>query len=119
MLIIRLTSQTFTQWHCRNILQHFLLLWKGFTQRWEGLLKHVPIVVKREIDTRWSAHYEAVKALPHCFLDVVSALNEPCNQNENIDTREQARGILEAIQRFSFVSFLQFWMEVLRKSYDT
>ena len=33
------------------------------TQRWEMLLKHVPIGVKRVICTRWSAHYEAVKAL--------------------------------------------------------
>ena len=83
------------------------------------LLKHVPIVVKRVIETRWSAHYEAVKALQHYFLDVVSALNKLCDQNENIDTRGQARGILDAIQQFSFVSFLQFWMEVLRESYDT
>ena len=89
------------------------------TQRWKVLLKHVPIVVKRVIYTRWSAHYEAVKALQHYFLDVVSALNELWDQNENIDARGQACGILDAIQRFSFVSFLQFWMEDLRKSYDT
>ena len=76
-------------------------------------------MVKRAIDTRWSAHYEAVKALHHYFLDVVSALNELCDQNEIIDTRGQARGILDVIQQFSFVSFLQFWMEVLREFYDT
>ena len=83
------------------------------------LLKHVLIVVKRVIDTRWSAHYETVKALQHYFLDVVSALNELCDQNQNIDTRGQARGTLDAIQPFSFVSFLRFWIEVLRESYDT
>ena len=76
-------------------------------------------MVKRVIDTRWGAHYEAVKALQQRFVDVVSALNELCDQNENIDTRGQVRGILDAIQRFSFVSFLQFWLEVLRESYDT
>ena len=54
-------------------------------------------MVKRVIDTRWSAHYEAVKALQQCFVDVVGALNELCDQNENIDTRGQARGILDAI----------------------
>ena len=74
-------------------------------------------MLKRVIDTRWSAHYEAAKALQHHFLDVVSALNELCDQNQNIDTRGQARGILNAIQRISF--FLQFWMKVLRESYDT
>ena len=89
------------------------------THRWEVLLKYVPSVVKRVIDTRWSAHYEAVKALQRCFVDVVGALNELCDQNENIDTRGQARGILDENQRFSFVSFLQFWLEVLRESYDT
>ena len=65
-------------------------------------------MVKQVIDTRWSAHYQAVKALQQCFVDVMSALNKLCNQNENIDTRGQARAILDAIQRFSFVSFLQF-----------
>ena len=49
----------------------------------------------------------------------MSALNELCDQNKNIDTRGQARGILNVIQQISFVPFLQFWMEVLRESYDT
>ena len=48
----------------------------------------------------------------------MSALNELCDQNKNIDARGQACGILDAIQQFSFVSFLQFRMEVLRESYD-
>ena len=78
------------------------------TLRWEALLKYVPNVIKRVIDTRWSAHCEAVKAHPQCFVDVMGASNELCDQNENIDTRGQARRILDAIQRFSFVSFLQF-----------
>ena len=75
------------------------------THRWEVLLKYVPNVVKRVFDTPWSAHYEAVKALQQCFIDVVGALNELCDQNENIDTRGQARGILDAIQRFSCFFF--------------
>ena len=62
-------------------------------------------MVKRVIDTRWSAHYEAVKVLQQCFVDVVGALNELCDQNENINTRGQAHGILDAIQRFFFVGW--------------
>ena len=65
-------------------------------------------MVKRVIDTRWSAQYEAVKALQQCFVDVVGALSELCDQNESIDTRGQARGVLDAIQRFSFVVFYNF-----------
>ena len=87
------------------VVERVYSFFSASTQRLKVLLKHVPIVVKRVIYTRWSAHYEAVKALLYFFIDVVSALNELCDQNKNIDTRE-ARGILDAIQRFSFVSFL-------------
>ena len=66
----------------------------------------MPNVVKRVIDTRWSAHYEAVKAIQQHLFDVMGALNELCDQSENIDTRGKARGILYAIQRFSFAILL-------------
>ena len=101
------------------VVERIYSFFSASTHRWEVLPKYVPNVVKRVIDTRWSAHYEAVKALQQCFVDLVGALNELCDQNENIDTRGQARGILDENQRFSFVSFLQFWLEVLRESYDT
>ena len=100
------------------VVKRVYTFFSAFTQRWEVLLKHVPIMVKRVIDTRWSAHYKA-EAVQHCFLDVVSALNELCDQNEKIDTRGQAHGILDAIQLFSFVSFLEFWMKILREYHDT
>ena len=73
-------------------------------------------MVKRVIDTRWSVHYESLKAFQHYFVDVVSALNELCDQNKNINTRGQACWM----QFSDFPLFLlQFWMEVLRESYDT
>ena len=57
------------------------------------------------VDTRWSAHHESVKAL-HLGIDgTVSALEELCDQNENVDTRD----VSDAIQRVSLLSFLHFW----------
>ena len=91
--------------HFFAVVERIYFFFSASTHRWEVLLKYVPNVVKRVTDTRWSAHDEAVKALQQYFIDVVGALNQLCDQNENIDTRGQARGILDAIQRFSFVSF--------------
>ena len=65
------------------VVERVYSFFSASTQRWEVLLTHVLIVVKRVIDTRWSAHYETVKALQHY---VVNALNELCDQSENIDT---------------------------------
>lgn len=101
------------------VVERVYSFFSASTHRWEVLLKHVPNVVKRVIDTRWSAHYEAVKALHQGFHAVESALYELCDHKENIDTRGQARGILDAIQRFSFLSFLHFWKEILREFYNT
>ena len=87
------------------VVERVYSIFYASTHRWKVLLKHEPNVIKRVIDTRCSAHYEAVKALQQCFIDVVGGLNELCDQKKNIDTRGQARGILDAIHRFSFVPF--------------
>ena len=97
------------------VVKRIYSFFSASTHRWKVLLKYVPNVVKRVIDTRWSVHYEAMKALQQCFVDVVGALNEHCDQNENINTGGQARGILEAIQRFSFVSFFTILVGSLKR----
>jgi len=45
------------------VVERIYSFFSASTHRWEVLLKYVPNVVKRVTDTRWSAHYEAVKAL--------------------------------------------------------
>ena len=72
--------------------------------RWNILLKHAPIALKRVIDTRWSAHHAAVKALHAGFDWIMDALKELCHPNENLNTQGDAHSILEAIQIFSFPS---------------
>ena len=46
-----------------GVVERVCSFFSAFTQRWEVLLKHVPILLKRVIDTQWSAHYKALKAL--------------------------------------------------------
>ena len=87
--------------------------------RWEVLLKQAPISLKRVIDTRWSAHHAAVKALHAGFDGIMDALEELCNPNENLNTRGDAYSILEAIQNFSFFSLLCFREAILRESHNT
>ena len=43
------------------VVERVYSFFSASTQRWEVLLNNVPIVVKRVIDTRLSAHYEAGK----------------------------------------------------------
>ena len=71
------------------------------------------------IDTRWSAHHVAVKALHADFDRIMDALEKLCNPNENLNTRGDAHSILETIQNFSFFSFSSFWKAILRETHDT
>ena len=46
-----------------TVVERIYSFFSASTHRWEVLLKYLLNVVKRVIDTRWSAHYEAVKSL--------------------------------------------------------
>ena len=100
------------------VLERLYAFFAASPYRWGVLLKHAPITLKRVIDTRWSAHRAAVNALHTDFDEIMDALEELCNPSENLNTRGDAHGIQEAIQIFTFFSFLCFWKVILRESHD-
>ncbi|GBP49806.1 52 kDa repressor of the inhibitor of the protein kinase [Eumeta japonica] len=74
------------------------------THRWGILMKSVGVSVKRLVETRWSAHHDAVKSLKNNFEKLVSTLEDMCDlsSRENADTREAASTLLPALCDFSF-----------------
>ena len=85
-----------------------------------GITHPRPIALKRVSDTRWITHYASVKA-PHLGIDgVVDTLNALCDSNEDLDTHGDVHGIstLDAIQSFTFFSFLIFWKVIRRESHE-
>ena len=77
------------------------------TLRRNILVKHVPvpIAVKQVLQTRSSVLHAAVMALHKAIEEVVHALYESRDPNENFDTPGQAHGILHVIPPFSFFFF--------------
>ncbi|XP_047135467.1 uncharacterized protein LOC124812640 [Hydra vulgaris] len=69
--------------------------------RWEVLIKHTNISVKRLSTTRWSAHYNAVKPLQENFEKFIEAIEALCSTNENLDTRGAAESLLPATKGLS------------------
>ena len=90
------------------VLERLYVFFTASPHKWDILLKSAPIALKRVIDTRLSAHHTAVKALHAGFDGIRDALEELFNTNENLNKRGDAYSILEAIQNFSFFSFLCF-----------
>jgi len=87
-----------------------LLLWKesilSFLPQLKAGLKQIQITLKRLIDTRWSAHCAAVKAL-HVDIDriVKALLDEPCVEWKSWHTRGRSWHF-RSDSIFHFISFL-------------
>ncbi|CAN7983404.1 unnamed protein product, partial [Ixodes hexagonus] len=76
------------------------------THRWDLLISHTGVPLKRLSATRWNAHYAAVKPVKEHFGELVVAMCEP---QENVDTRGAAQCLLVTVCDFTFLCYLYLW----------
>ena len=76
----------------------------------------MPITVKRESETRWSARSEAVKAI-HEGLDELVGLLEKLSEDSTMmpETRSGAEQLQTCVLNFNFIVLLHFWNVILGK----
>jgi len=68
---------------------------------------------KLSVETRWSARAEAVSIIKKRFVDILSALEKLTSEEENSKTRSDAGILLNSIQSFTFLCYLNLWEPVL------
>ena len=74
----------------------------------------IPLTVKRESDTRWSARESAVRVIADSLDDLIQLLNDMnADTSESMDTRQKAGILLNSLLSFHFVCYLQFWNKIL------
>ncbi|XP_040197560.1 zinc finger MYM-type protein 1-like [Rana temporaria] len=96
-------------------LQSMFSFFAASTHRWDVLIHHTGVSVKRLSTTRWSAHHAAVKPVKEKFDLFVSAIEALCDTCENLDTRGAAECLLPAVCDFTFLCYLYFWGHVLQE----
>jgi len=85
-------------------------------QRWKKMKDVLTCTVKQECDTRWSAKFDAVKAVHFGLAELVDLLETmSADANETSKTREDAQGLLQNIVKFKFIVLLAFWYDLLSK----
>lgn len=96
-----------------NILYSFFAT---STSRWEVLKKHVPLSLKLQSRTRWSARLEAVEVLHKHFGKIINALEELCaNPQSTSETKTEALSLKKNISNFEFIVHVCFWYGILKK----
>lgn len=97
-------------------VESIYLYFSRSTLRWEELKKAIPITVKRESETRWSARVEAVRAIYEGLNELVELLETLSeDRNQSVDTRTEAERLLANILEFNFLVLLYFWNDILRR----
>ena len=83
------------------------------THRWDIMNAHIPKVLKRIVETRWSARNDAVKVIHSHFDNVIDALEQLTGIEENSYTRGDANIVIASLTTFPFLCYLGLWGKVL------
>jgi hypothetical protein len=76
----------------------------------------LPLTVKPESDTRWSARSEAVRAIYEGLEELVELLESmSVDLSMSAETRSDAEQLLSGVLNFNFVVLLKFWNTILGK----
>lgn len=92
------------------------------THRWQVHRKHLKglPVNKALSDTRWSARYDAVRAIKKGYNENISALEElATDENLPRDSRLEAEGFLKKLQQLEVAILLEIWDAVLERFQKT
>lgn len=96
--------------YCFGVSHSFYNYLSRSTSRWEVLQKHVPITLKAESKTRWSARLESVEVIfkhPH---KIFLALDELCTNGSTPETKT----LIGQMKDFRFSVLTSFWYSVLK-----
>ena len=92
-----------------GILERIFSFFAASTHRWDVLIEHTGVSLKRLSTTRWSVHHIAVKPVKDKFDECITAIEALCDPRENLDTRGTAQGLLHAVCDFTFICYLNIW----------
>lgn len=74
----------------------------------------MPVVVKAQSETRCSARTEAVKPVNKYLEEILQVLQDIMdNENENSETKSDARQLYNRMLSYDFLTLLGFWNKIL------
>jgi hypothetical protein len=97
-----------------GIIQALYVFFSRATQRWDKLKNAVPVVLKPESETRWSARTDAVNPVNKYIENILLLLQDMMdNTQETSETRSEATQLYNRMLTFEFLTLMGFWDKVL------
>jgi len=99
-------------------LDRLFSLFSTSTHRWDVLIQVTGLSIKRAVETRWSSRADAENDVVKKLSEVLTALEQLTEEEENATTRSAASLILDSVLSFPFLLFLSLWKSVLPEIND-
>ncbi|GBP35161.1 hypothetical protein EVAR_28361_1 [Eumeta japonica] len=101
---------------CFGTVEKLYSFFSSSTQKWQLLKEKTGKKLKRLSDTRWSPHYKSVKVVKENIETIVSSLEHFQDPTKaNLDTNSGANLLLPAVCDFTFLTYVQFWLSILKE----
>lgn len=101
-----------------GLVQQIYVFFSASSHRWELLNSKIKMKfsLKSLSQTRWSCHYDAVKALKDNYCNIMDILKTfSDNENEKIDFRKEALNLLKKLTKLETAILIIFWEEILER----
>ena len=92
-----------------GVIKRLYTFFSSSNHWWQVLSSYVKVMMKHLVTTRWSARYEAIRAVKTRFQGLIQTLHSLTSASENLQTRGDAQIILLSTENFSFMSHLFYW----------
>lgn len=101
-----------------EVVQKIYVFFSASTHRWELLNRETKLkfTLKSLSQTRWSCHYDAVRALKNNYDDIMKIFKSFSeNEDEKVDSRKEARNLFNKLAKLETAILIIFWEEVLER----
>lgn len=101
-----------------GVVQQIYVFFSASTHRWELLNRELKLkfTLKSLSQTRWSCHYDAVKALKNNYNNIMKIFESFSeNEVEKVDFRKEARNLFDKMAKLETAILTIFWEEVLER----
>ena len=106
--------------HFFSIIQRLYSFFAASTHRWGVLTSRLQtkklLVLKRLIDTRWSAHKDATHAVSEGYTEIIMALTDIAeDETEEKNAVAEANGLKKKMESLEFAIFSRLWNDILTR----
>lgn len=98
-----------------GIVQSLFVFFSSSPDRWDILMSHVTVSLKKHCDSRWSLKKQAISAVYKELPNIFKALEDLTQFRKNEETYSGAKNFLKQIKNFHFICSLVVWNNILEQ----